>query len=107
MRLAQRWAVVPTLVGAAAAALGGCAVKPPSDTFNTSSLFNVQAHSAALERPLQHVSLPASRQLVQEPADWLQANRDVAAFPRGHADVLRWEALQRSTPAAPAKEVQP
>lgn len=35
-------------------------------------------------------------------ARWQQANRDVAEFPRGHADLLRWEARQPAPTATPA-----
>jgi len=35
---------------------------------------------------------PADRPI--QPSDWRQANDTVGAFPRGHADVLRWEQAQ-------------
>ncbi|WP_298208669.1 hypothetical protein [Acidovorax sp.] len=37
-----------------------------------------------------------------EPEGWREANDAVAAFPRGHADILAWEARQGAAPAAPA-----
>lgn len=37
-----------------------------------------------------------------EPQGWREANDAVAAFPRGHADILAWEARQGAAPAAPA-----
>jgi hypothetical protein len=39
-----------------------------------------------------------------EPAvdDWKKANAAVGQFPRGHADLLRWEQAQDGKPAAPA-----
>lgn len=51
--------------------------------------------------------LPAG--VAQEPLDWKQANADVARFPRGHADYLKWEQQQRSPAgsAAPAGAPQP
>lgn len=33
--------------------------------------------------------------------DWKSANARVAQFPRGHADLLRWETEQARTPAQP------
>jgi len=60
--------------------------------------------------PVQPLSLPAapapsSLEAIELPADieraraiWRRANERVAEFPRGHADLLRWEAAQ---PAAP------
>lgn len=36
------------------------------------------------------------------PEGWREANEAVAAFPRGHADILTWEARQGAAPAAPA-----
>lgn len=35
--------------------------------------------------------------------EWRKANADVARFPRGHADLLKWEnGQERATPAAAA-----
>lgn len=41
-----------------------------------------------------------------EPAldDWKKANAAVAQFPRGHADLLKWEQAQEVKPAAPAAQ---
>ncbi|MES2609197.1 MAG: hypothetical protein V4679_03100 [Pseudomonadota bacterium] len=33
-------------------------------------------------------------------ADWRAAHEAVAAFPRGHADIVRWETGQGAAPAA-------
>lgn len=59
---------------------------------------------AAPSAALQHQSLPSSGSLVSQPSDWRAANTAVAAFPRGHADVVQWEKAQASgkAPAAPA-----
>jgi len=37
------------------------------------------------------------------PVDWKRANEAVAEFPRGHADVLKWEQAQPVQPATPAR----
>ena len=34
--------------------------------------------------------------------DWKKANAAVGQFPRGHADLLKWERAQDGKPAAPA-----
>jgi hypothetical protein len=41
--------------------------------------------------------------------DWRKANADVARFPRGHADLLKWEnGRERAVPStAPAPAPQP
>ena len=57
---------------------------------------------AADTLPLQHPALPASGGVEQTNTPWADANAAVAAFPRGHADVLRWEAAERAAAAAPA-----
>lgn len=51
--------------------------------------------------PLRSLDLPrpvdspeAARDLGTALTRWQEANRNVAAFPRGHADLLRWEATQ-------------
>lgn len=40
-------------------------------------------------------------------ADWRAAHRAVAAFPRGHADIVRWEAGRGAAPAAHHQGHQP
>ena len=56
--------------------------------------------------PAYRSVLPAPTDLAEDPVPWKQANQDVARFPRGHADVLRWEERQereaRTAPATPA-----
>lgn len=57
--------------------------------------------------PLTHQSLgpqPPVADAAAQPVPWSQANEAVAAFPRGHADILAWEARERAArrPAAPA-----
>ena len=46
---------------------------------------------AAPSAPLHHSHLPTSGAIVAQPGDWKAANAAVAKFPRGHADVLKWE----------------
>ena len=49
-------------------------------------------------------SLPVSAKIVEQIGDWIAANTAVAQFPRGHADVLRWEksqAAQKPSPEPP------
>ena len=41
--------------------------------------------------PLHHQALPASGSIVDPSGDWKAANAAVARFPRGHADLIRWE----------------
>ena len=36
------------------------------------------------------------------PVDWKRANEAVTEFPRGHADVLKWEQAHPVQPATPA-----
>ena len=38
-------------------------------------------------------------------ADWRKANETVGQYPRGHADVFRWEGQQNHNKAAPRVEV--
>ena len=49
---------------------------------------------AAPSAPLHHSALPTSGAIVAQPGDWKAANAAVAQFPRGHADVLKWEKAQ-------------
>ena len=65
---------------------------------------------AAPSAPLHHSALPTSGAIVTQPGDWKAANAAVAQFPRGHADVLKWEKAQApatgktTPPAAPAHD---
>lgn len=38
----------------------------------------------------------------EQSLDWKKANADVAQFPRGHIDLLKWEEAQGRPRAAPA-----
>lgn len=55
---------------------------------------------AAPAAPLQHPPLPASGAVVEGPGDWKAANAAVGEFPRGHADIVRWEAARQPAPTA-------
>lgn len=61
---------------------------------------------AAPSRPLQHLSLPHSGSVIDAPQDWRAVHAAVAEFPRGHADVVRWEAAQPRS-VSPAHKGQP
>ena len=43
-------------------------------------------------RPLVHQPLENSGSIVTTPGDWRKANAAVSEFPRGHADIVKWEA---------------
>lgn len=62
--------------------------------------------TAVLPLPLpspQRLDTPESpTDLERARAVWREANRRVAEFPRGHIDLLRWEAAQQRGTAAPA-----
>lgn len=65
------------------------------------------ADPAAPVPPLAYRSaLPAPTDLAEPVVPWAQANQEVARFPRGHADLVRWEQRQQressTPPAAPA-----
>lgn len=55
------------------------------------------AVAGLLAGPLLLAAQPADPPI--QPSDWRKANEAVGAFPRGHADVLRWE---QARPPAPA-----
>lgn len=69
--------------------------------------------------PTAQVPRPTDRPLLQDlprgvetrQEDWKRANAGVGQFPRGHADLLKWEEAQRPRPPASAgsqpREVQP
>lgn len=50
--------------------------------------------------PLAHTPMQPQPGVDTPLADWRTAHQAVAAFPRGHADIVRWEAGQGAAPAA-------
>lgn len=52
------------------------------------------ADPASATPTLPYQPLPASGGVETTPTAWREANAAVGAFPRGHADLLRWEAAQ-------------
>ena len=55
----------------------------------------------------QHQPLAASGSVETAQTDWLSANEAVATFPRGHSDILAWEAAQARASSAPAAQPTP
>jgi hypothetical protein len=64
----------------------------------------VAADPSAHTAPLAHQGLPPQPALEDAPpaTAWRDAHGAVAAFPRGHADILAWEARQGMAPAGPS-----
>ena len=56
--------------------------------------------------PLTHIALPSPTPEAPAPS-WRQAHDAVAEFPRGHADILAWEARAATPPGAHAQHQQP
>jgi hypothetical protein len=62
---------------------------------------NDAAQPDAATAPLIHQSLPLQPPLADATPStqtWRDAHAAVSAFPRGHADIVVWEAQQQSTP---------
>lgn len=60
--------------------------------------------------PLTHRGLvlePPAGATAPSPPSWRQAHEAVAAFPRGHADIVAWEARQGAQAASPANATSP
>lgn len=57
-------------------------------------------------QPLTHQAITHNGEVVAQPGNWKAANQAVAEFPRGHADVIRWEARQQ-TQAPQAQQPAP
>lgn len=108
MRIAHSLIPWGALVLAAATPWALAQTSPPSPT--ASSTPADWLSPAADTLPLQHQALPASGGVEATNTPWADANAAVAAFPRGHADVLRWEAAERAAApatATPATSVMP
>ena len=63
--------------------------------------------SAVATAPLHHTALAASGVVETVETDWRNANAAVSAFPRGHADILVWEAAQAHPAKAPTTTAAP
>ncbi len=96
LSLAWGMSTLPSFAAEPASAATGAKAAP--------AVFNPAAPTA----PLQHRPLTTSGAIVTQPGDWKAANAAVAQFPRGHADVLKWEKAQSALPgqAAPAPSHQ-
>lgn len=59
-------------------------------------------------KPVYRSVLPLTPGGVEEGSvAWRQANADVARFPRGHADLLKWEEAQQAAPAPGGEPPRP
>ena len=56
--------------------------------------------------PLSYIALPSPTPETPAPS-WRQAHDAVGEFPRGHADILAWEASATTPPGAHAQHQQP
>ncbi len=71
------------------------------------------AHAAAPVPPMSTLAIPIlapARLATPGSTNWQQANAGVAQFPRGHMDILKWEAANPDkafTSATQAKKRQP
>ena len=107
MRPAHYFTICALLFAGAISALPSLAAEPhlaPAAAKAAVAVFNPAASTA----PLQHQPLATSGAIVTQPGDWKAANAAVAQFPRGHADVLKWEKAQSAAPgqATPAPSHQ-
>lgn len=65
----------------------------------------VRAPAAPLSPPVTTPELPETA--AEALRIWQRANQQVAAFPRGHIDILRWEAAQAGATPPPAADPGP
>lgn len=56
---------------------------------------------ATAPAPLHHPTLPLQSPQAPAEVDWTAANRAVAEFPRGHADIVNWEAHNAAATVVP------
>ena len=82
--------------------LAACTAAAPPAWAQAQATSHLATDPAATTVPLHHQPLTASGKLETVQADWHSAHAAVAAFPRGHADILAWEAAQARTTSAPA-----
>lgn len=103
---ALRWPLLRPLAWLALLLPAMAGAQPPADPAPAAAPQAPQAPHAPLAHTPMQVQLPlpgADAPL----ADWRTAHQAVVAFPRGHADIVRWEAGQGSAPAAAAAPASP
>ena len=107
MRPAHSFTICALALAGTISALHSLAAEPDSARAPVEAA-TVVFNPAAPTVLLQHQSLPASGTIVTQPGNWKSANTAVAQFPRGHADVLKWEKAQSAAPnqATPAPSHQ-
>ncbi|MGC4397267.1 hypothetical protein [Hydrogenophaga sp. T2] len=77
---------------------------PPDDALRAADPDTPVAVSTLVLPPAQRLDTPdGPADLAAARALWREANQRVAEFPRGHIDLLRWEAAQADTRPAPAR----
>jgi hypothetical protein len=81
---------------AAAASMAAPAQRPPDPS---------QADAKVPAPVYRSVFQDTPRGVSEDLEDWKKANAQVGQFPRGHADLLKWEAARQPSPvpAAPHK----
>ncbi|MGI9216238.1 MAG: TolC family protein [Hydrogenophaga sp.] len=103
----RRWCAVTLTASACALGARMAGAQTPSDALAAADPATpAPALASPALLPLAAPVLAATpRDLREALARWRQANQQVAEFPRGHADLLRWEAGQtppaRTAPATP------
>ncbi|MFN4349860.1 MAG: hypothetical protein ACK4F6_03515 [Hylemonella sp.] len=99
--------VYPVLLGLLALTSPALQAQTPSDALAASSpASSAQTAALNLPAPLQTGPLALPADIAQAREIWRQANERVAEFPRGHRDLLRWEAANLPGPS-PEGEASP
>ena len=93
---------LPSLVLAACMVAALLAFAPVPAWAHAPAARPLASDPVAATLPLHHLPLSISGELVAVPTDWRSAHEAVAEFPRGHTDILLWEAGQARATTAPA-----
>ena len=82
---------------AAAASMAAPAQRPPPDPSQADAKVPAPVYRSVFQDTPRGVS--------EDLEDWKKANAQVGQFPRGHADLLKWEAARQPSPvpATPPK----
>ncbi|MEG1735898.1 MAG: hypothetical protein RR283_12665 [Comamonas sp.] len=91
------------LLGASLTAQAAASSSSSSAAPARPAVFDPSAPTAAL----QHQALQAGAAIVSQTGDWKAANAAVAEFPRGHADVLKWEKSPAGATGQSADQAMP
>ena len=81
--------------------------RSPTAQIQIQALQAAQAEAPVPAHPYQPLAPMGVSGLVSAQGDWKAVNATVGQYPRGHADIVKWERTQQAMPRTPTLEAKP